>query len=50
MEAYMNEILKDGWSVDGCINIGKLLQYATRITQYDAMKREWPSSGCTFIF
>ena len=42
MEAYMNEILKDGWSVDGCINIGKLLQYTTRITQYDAMKREWP--------
>jgi small GTP-binding protein len=38
----MNEILKDGWSVEECIDIGKLLQYTTRITQYDAMKREWP--------
>ena len=43
MEEYMIEILCDGWFVDGCINIGKLLQYTTRITQYDAMKREWPN-------
>jgi hypothetical protein len=43
VEAYMNEILDDGWSVERCIDTGKLLQYTTRITQYDAMKRKWPN-------
>ena len=42
MEAYMNEILRDGRSVEECIDADKLLQYTTRITHYDAMKREWP--------
>ena len=42
MEESMNEILRDGRSVEECIDVDKLLQYTTRISQYDAMKREWP--------
>ena len=42
MEESMNEILKDGMFVEDCINADRLLRYTTRISQYAAMKTEWP--------
>ena len=41
MEEYMNEILKNGESVEECIDVDMLLKYTTRVGWYDTMKADW---------